>query len=94
MTLQPLQRAWAVSYTHLINEMGDLSGKEASILVYQANNTDPNKYQLQYVGKTEVKKVLDESETVSYTHLQQYRPEQISASVCRKDRSEEGAGRV
>ena len=52
-----------------INEMGDLSGKEASILVYQANNTDPNKYQLQYVGKTEVKKVLDESEkwTGQYT---------------------------
>ena len=32
----------------------DLSGKVATIMVYQANNTDPNKYQMQYVGHTEI----------------------------------------
>jgi len=32
----------------------DLNGKVATIMVYQANNTDPNKYQLQYLGQTEI----------------------------------------
>ncbi len=47
----------------------DLSGKNASILVYQAANTDPNKYQLQYMGQTKLEKVLDESQnwTGQYT---------------------------
>lgn len=30
----------------------DLNGKVATIMVYQANNTDPNKYQMQYLGQT------------------------------------------
>ena len=37
-----------------INSAEDLSGKKASILVYQTNNTDPNKYQLQYLGQTTI----------------------------------------
>ena len=32
----------------------DLKGKVATIMVYQASNTDPNKYQMQYVGHTEI----------------------------------------
>jgi len=30
----------------------DLNGKVATIMVYQANNTDPNRYQMQYLGQT------------------------------------------
>ena len=37
-----------------INSAEDLSGKNASILVYQANNSDPNKYQIQYLGQTTI----------------------------------------
>ena len=37
-----------------INSAEDLSGKKASILVYQANNSDPNKYQIQYLGQTTI----------------------------------------
>ena len=33
----------------------DLAGKKATIMVYQANNTDPNRYQMKYVGQTEMK---------------------------------------
>lgn len=33
----------------------DLTGKKATIMVYQANNTDPNRYQMKYVGQTEMK---------------------------------------
>lgn len=32
----------------------NLEGKVATIMVYQANNTDPNKYQMQYVGHTKI----------------------------------------
>ncbi len=32
----------------------DLSGKKATIMVYQTCNTDPNKYQMQYLGQTEI----------------------------------------
>ena len=37
-----------------INSAEDLGGKKASILVYQANNSDPNKYQIQYLGQTTI----------------------------------------
>ncbi len=29
----------------------DLAGKKGTVMVYQANNTDPNKYQMQYTGQ-------------------------------------------
>lgn len=32
----------------------DLEGKVATIMVYQASNTDPNKYQMQYLGHTTI----------------------------------------
>lgn len=37
-----------------INVSEDLNGKVATIMVYQANNTDPNKYQMQYLGQTQI----------------------------------------
>ena len=32
----------------------DLSGKKAVVMAYQTNNTDPNKYQMQYTGKVTI----------------------------------------
>ena len=32
----------------------DLAGKKATVMVFQTHNTDPNKYQMQYVGQTEI----------------------------------------
>lgn len=38
----------------LDNISEDLSGKNATVMVYQAHNTDPNKYQMQYLGQTKL----------------------------------------
>ena len=37
-----------------LNVEDNLNGKYATIMVYQANNTDPNKYQLKYLGQTTI----------------------------------------
>ncbi|MBR4421597.1 MAG: chitobiase/beta-hexosaminidase C-terminal domain-containing protein, partial [Erysipelotrichaceae bacterium] len=40
----------------------DLDGKKGTVMVYQANNTDPNKYQMQYTGQITFETDLDNEE--------------------------------
>lgn len=44
----------AYQFTGKINSAQDLSGKVATIMVYQSKNMDPNQYQMQYVGQTTI----------------------------------------
>ena len=44
----------ATHITGRIDVEENLEGKNATIMVYQTNNTDPNKYQMQYTGQIKI----------------------------------------
>ncbi|MBQ6455941.1 MAG: CHAP domain-containing protein [Mogibacterium sp.] len=44
----------AIHIDGTLNIENDLSGTQATLMVYQANNTDPNQYQMQYTGKVDI----------------------------------------
>ena len=48
----------------------DLSGKTATVMVYQMNNTDPNSYQMQYIGQT----VIGEGNSYSFSFVPRNEP--------------------
>ena len=48
----------------------DLSEKTATVMVYQMNNTDPNRYQMQYIGQT----VIGEGNSYSFSFVPRNEP--------------------
>ena len=44
----------AYHFTGTINSAQNLTGKVATVMVYQSKNMDPNQYQMQYVGQTTI----------------------------------------
>ena len=44
----------AYTFNGTINIDQDLSGKVATLMVYQSKNMDPNQYQMQYIGQTTI----------------------------------------
>ena len=51
------------SLSGVLNVDTDLAGKQATIMVYSATNTDPNEDQMQYIGQT----VIGEGNTYSFS---------------------------
>ena len=62
--------------TGRIESAEDLSGKIATIMIYQSMNSDPNAYQMQYVGQT----VIGDGNTVNFDYILKKDPDETTGN--------------